>query len=180
MKFVTDDGKTFTTFEEARDHEAAVSKAKEHKLLCGLKATDIEDALAYKNIPLNKALEKIGRLCGDARRDAGVIKRRPRGSTAPLAQIAPDDHNVRSQVKDGDVTHPATEAPAPAHETRKPSVVLAVANVKANEGRYVFNRWYRDDLNDAERDSLSGSIKELLAAAEASDEKFEQEKESAQ
>ena len=170
MKFVTDDGKTFTTFEEARDHEAAVSKAKEHKLLCGLKATDIEDALAYKNIPLNKALEKIGRLCGDARRDAGVILRRSNKS----AEAAPE------QAKDGDVTHPATEAPAPAHETRKPSVVLAVANVKANEGHYVFNRWYRDDLNDAERDSLSGSIKELLAAAEASDEKFEQEKESAQ
>lgn len=170
MKFVTDDGKTFTTFEEARDHEAAVSKAKEHKLLCGLKATDIEDALAYKNIPLNKALEKIGRLCGDARRDAGVILRRSNKS----AEAAPE------QAKDGDVTHPATEAPASAHETRKPSVVLAVANVKANEGRYVFNRWYRDDLNDAERDSLSGSIKELLAAAEASDEKFEQEKESAQ
>lgn len=170
MKFVTDDGKTFTTFEEARDHESAVSKAKEHKLLCGLKGQDIEDALAYKNIPLNKALEKIGRLCGDARRDAGVILRRSNKG----ADAAPE------QAKDGDLTHTEAKTPPPAHDTRKPSVVRAVANVKTNEGRYAFNRWYRDDLNDEERASLSGSIKDLLAAAEASDEKFEQEKESAQ
>jgi hypothetical protein len=99
VQYIANDGKIFETEKACREHEEATWK----KLFLRLKETDIDAALARENIPLAEAFERMGRLCGDARRDAGEFKRRPKTIVEPPAtEPGPASETAPDQAKGGD------------------------------------------------------------------------------
>lgn len=82
--FCTRDGQRFDTEAEARAHE------REHfaSMLVGLTAEQVAAALTREDRDLADALERAGDTIKDKRREAGDLKRRPKGETPP-DQAAP-------------------------------------------------------------------------------------------
>jgi hypothetical protein len=80
IKYIAEDGKEFDDEKSCREHEATNWKL----LIADANSTDLERALAYdeSHRPLAAALEQAGRLCGEARREAGDLKRTRRGAAA--------------------------------------------------------------------------------------------------
>ena len=74
IKYIADDGKEFETQQECVAHEAAQWSA----LISGAAKVDIELASTYapSHRALATALEHAGRLCAEARRKAGDLKRK--------------------------------------------------------------------------------------------------------
>jgi hypothetical protein len=93
LKFVSNDGVPFDTSEECKDHEWNLVLKRATKL----KPEDIDAALHLRNMELNDALEKLGRACGNARREAGIFRFRHKTTLDRLANQDAEDRDKELQ-----------------------------------------------------------------------------------
>ena len=103
IQYLSDDGRTFPTEKECREHEEGVWR----KLIFGLKTPEALDrALKGEDQPLSDALEKAGNMCAEARRARGDLRRKPRGITAAAAtENAAAAHAAHEAANKGQALH---------------------------------------------------------------------------
>jgi hypothetical protein len=69
--FEAHDGATFATSKECKFHEQTLATAK----LIGLSGSDLEGALRRDDVELANAIERIGTMIADKRRESGELRR---------------------------------------------------------------------------------------------------------
>jgi hypothetical protein len=89
--FEATDGKTFVTSEECKRHEELANLA----LLEGLSPEDIHEAIARTNIPLADAIERVGNIIADKRRESGELRHAAK-TTGPLVAMEKIKKNMKS------------------------------------------------------------------------------------
>jgi hypothetical protein len=160
VQYIANDGKAFDTEADCRAHEDQAWR----KLLLKLKPEDLEAALGRQNVPLADALEKAGRLCGEARRKAGLFKHRRRGAAHETG-----DGALTPPSQAADVTAPADHPPSAAAPLDKAELIKR-AEFHASRGREVFDKWINGFCDDEQRAALQEQMEDLLAFADKTDE----------
>lgn len=80
-KFIAFDGSAFDTEAECKSHEAKKPELR----LVGLDAVDIAMAIERTNVELADAIELVAGRIARTRREAGTLRRKPKGTAAPAA-----------------------------------------------------------------------------------------------